>query len=696
MLTLVAVVVAVISSMMSSSIVDPANSGGGAGRGDGSSSNNNNNNNRNIESVAGYVSGEYPCDYGNMNGVLYAGSNALYFVSSFLVFDRKVTLFWDDVRKVEKLDHHGIEVVLNDDQRHRFTGVHHPERVWVLLVSLHNDSLIGHRGRQQRHHRRRSGAGPPGLRRRNSDPLFASKTHVLDEGGGGGSPVVSGEGETKWEELGPPAPAAPAARSATDSFIMSTAGLDMGSVEGIAGKLSLQPIPCTHSGVKGKLFCGSGAVYFYGRKFWAWNRQEVLLKWEDVRRIQILDADDSAEKEDGGDDSSDGGAPEACVGIRFVTRDDGEFRFLRMDNADRVWATLVALHNENLTAARRRDRLLSSSSGDGNGAGPRLSSSIRRMNSDPNLAIGGFDLDDDAMSSEYADEERDLLLSAREPTTASPLDVEGGDATDWAKLTEASDYSDLIIDGRKLECTLDKFFELFVRDDAEFSVANFLKSLGDSNLRSSSWEGKGLHSKRTVHYTHKVNAPLAPPEADARKEQTYRRYGDLGLCVWTKTFVEGVPMADCFYVEDRIRVVPKGQDSVAVYMEFGLTFIKSTMFSGIITKTTSSEFRRCLESLANYMAEAAGGKTVVRVEEEGPRVVVATQPPSFSILGLLKEGASLTLLATIVMMQFWIMIEIRGMKHAIADLQQQATGNQASAAACTPAPTSYGAAIDYI
>ena len=51
---------------------------------------------------------------------------------------------------------------------------------------------------------------------------------------------------------------------------------------------------------------------------------------------------------------------------------------------------------------------------------------------------------------------------------------------------------------------------------------------------------------RTIEYSHPVNAPLAPPMARARREQRYRLYGKHGLSVETDTYVEDVPMADCF------------------------------------------------------------------------------------------------------------------------------------------------------
>lgn len=171
-------------------------------------------------------------------------------------------------------------------------------------------------------------------------------------------------------------------------------------------------------------------------------------------------------------------------------------------------------------------------------------------------------------------------------------------ADEWAaEIAKQKDYANTVIRGQTLRCTMDKFLELFVANDAPFSVANFLQGRGDLDLEVSQWEksDKGAET-RIVHYKHPVNAPLAPPLAGARKEQCFRRFGDHGLCLETKTIVDDVPMADCFFVADRVRVAPKGNDMVSVTMEFDITFIKSTMFKSIIGKTTQSEFTNFFES----------------------------------------------------------------------------------------------------
>jgi hypothetical protein len=198
---------------------------------------------------------------------------------------------------------------------------------------------------------------------------------------------------------------------------------------------------------------------------------------------------------------------------------------------------------------------------------------------------------------------------------------------EWIQAKEASKYDKIVVQDHVLTCNLDTFFDMFLCDGAKYSITKFLEGRGDSNLTTSVWkDGHDCGSySRKIHYTHPVNAPLAPPQAGDRKDQSYRRYGDHGLRIETKTHVDDVPMADCFYVADRVLVEPSQDgDSVSVTMEFSITFVKATMFKSIISKTTASEFVKVFESMANFMSRSLGDGAVV--QDAAPVAVGKEQP----------------------------------------------------------------------
>lgn len=542
-----------------------------------------------VERVAGFVAGNYACVYNGINGTLYAGNTALYFVGTFFLFEKKVIIPWERIRHVQKLDH-GVAVICKNEEMHSFTNLPAPSRVWVILVSLHNDALLDHPAGGKRNqlvspYRRASASRS--MRRRNSDPastlVFLDAREEL--------PMTTAEEETNnyiekeeggADDIKPKDDSDKKTKSKEHSSLLNLfkdrpvinwfkelADPRIEDIEEKVGPLKLEPVMCSHRSYVGKLYAGNTGLFFYGRHL-PWETEKVFIRFSLIRQFQIQGKEKILKRR----------------GISIISKCGQIYDFEAMDNADRVWASLIALQNENLTNEGENMS--------------RRQFSLRRMNSDPMMPsrmsfdesseepIEGEDLEDDVDSDDHASTASCL---AKEPAL--------NNAEDWAtEVAKEKDFSNLVIKGETLHCSMEKFIELFIADGAPFSVAKFLESRGDLDLEASTWEAAARDNQQTrvIHYKHPVNAPLAPPLAGARKEQAFRRYGDLGLCLETKTIVDDVPMADCFYVADRVRITPKGKDMIMINMEFNITFIKSTMFKSIIGKTTQSEFTNLFES----------------------------------------------------------------------------------------------------
>lgn len=231
-----------------------------------------------------------------------------------------------------------------------------------------------------------------------------------------------------------------------------------------------------------------------------------------------------------------------------------------------------------------------------------------------------------------------------------------------------------------LPCSLDDFFEKFVANDAPFPYRTYMESSGDTVLEVTNWQKdeNDIYS-RIIEYNHPVNAPLAPPEARARKEQRYRFYGKSGLSIETDTYVEDVPMADCFYVTDRLLVEPNDDGAVIILAEFDIRFVKRTMFRSMISNTTRSEFLKWFQGLQVYWTEAlvppieteevGVGEQAARIEtvlveaHPGKETVVVTSSP------LAGNRLLLLLLAMVLVMQSWIILEMMGMKKALGAME---------------------------
>lgn len=253
---------------------------------------------------------------------------------------------------------------------------------------------------------------------------------------------------------------------------------------------------------------------------------------------------------------------------------------------------------------------------------------------------------------------------------------------------------------------MDTFFNLFLADNAKFSIPNFMMSNGDTEMESSPWKPTedGQSHCRTVEYSHPVNAPLAPPRARARKEQCYRKYGPHGLSLVTDTYVEDVPMTDCFFVHDRIRVQPKGPSSVTLHFEFDIRFIKSTMFKAIIARTTRSEFKKFGQNMAEFMSQALAAPAELSMTGEttlaaattdadsgvpqtitGPKT--ATQTPLLPSITTAPNW-TLVLVVVVLMLHLRLMLDMRQMKRSVLEMETALLNLNDKLSTClVPSPT---------
>lgn len=260
----------------------------------------------------------------------------------------------------------------------------------------------------------------------------------------------------------------------------------------------------------------------------------------------------------------------------------------------------------------------------------------------------------------------------------------------WSKSMEQDEllYSEIAVQNIELPCDLSMFMDLFIVDDAKHSIPNFMSENGEVDVKAFPWttassvkdhphhhhQSSACRShSRIVEYTHPVNAPMAPPLAKARKEQSYTKYGDYGVVLDTKTIVEDVPMTDCFFVAERIRVEQvvgeqKENCSCRLSILFDIRFIKVNMFKAIIAKTTKSEIDKAMNDLATYISNKMSPGTKVIKSSESVEMAKPTSTttsttmpnqvmltPSILFLGLL-------LLLSILFVQLWLVWSMHEMK----------------------------------
>ena len=720
---------------------------------------------------AGYVAHDcnYKCVWQNYNGSIVAGTNAIVFTGSFFLFEKSIVLPWDNIRQVVLMDgcnidnnvrnnnnnNNGIEIILTDNTVHSFvmnnvrngTTV---DKVWLTLISLHNDALFGRDASSQRDE---IVATPRNYKRRNSDPASQSKTasslfspsYEDDEDDldlqNDGTMTMKNIEFTNRPVIGS---VTSMADSLSQDFIMLQAGQP----------LRLQPIHCSYGSIAGRLYIGNNAIFFTGKRYYFWEHLTVTIPWSSVRRIQVheknslsdprpnvnsFDTPTANVKRSEGESKTE----DFCVGLSLTTKDaavrtDGGsidheptmFEFCKVESPERVWASLVAIQNEKLLLAASTPQAFPALPTKSMTAQPHQRSSIknrrkshRRMNSDPMRASHlnfEYSIDDaievdvatpvagkrrDEPHVKFADASSVDITQSTEST--APCATSSNSFSDAWKVMKnqaasAAVYDNVVVSDHELHnCTVGQFFEAFLADSATYSLAHFLEQRGDYELRSTEWQNVPIkvtecidnvtpqQQTRVVRYMHPVNVPMAPPQAGARKEQTLRRYGDVGIVVETQTFVDDVPMTDCFYVADRLSVEASNENSVTITIEFGITFVKSTMFRGIISKKTSGEVTALCKAMAQYMTDAVEVNPIVledmrasmnldsiKDSEDSPRVDIVQEKTKDALRSQSKAHSTAQLISFdrivllfVVIIQLWILMELRGLKYAIGKLE---------------------------
>ena len=130
-------------------------------------------------------------------------------------------------------------------------------------------------------------------------------------------------------------------------------------------------------------------------------------------------------------------------------------------------------------------------------------------------------------------------------------------------------------------------------NNAPASIASHHEATGDLDVEVTDWESThnndGITAKkRYITYKHpiKISLAIAPPAGAATKTQLLQRYGDHGISIETETWINDVPLADCFYVADKMLVASKPEGGISLTIRFGTCFVKRTMLKGVIASTS--------------------------------------------------------------------------------------------------------------
>ena len=168
-----------------------------------------------------------------------------------------------------------------------------------------------------------------------------------------------------------------------------------------------------------------------------------------------------------------------------------------------------------------------------------------------------------------------------------------------------------VVTGDLLPLSLDDFFAQFVADEAPHSWAQYHGIVGDTNVVATRWElGEGeCEFRRQIKFFKPVNLP-GLKSTRGIKHQRYRLFPGIGGIICSSTWLEDVPAAKTFSVDD-VLVVRVSGEAVEVSISFEVKFLQSTMFKFVIESGTNAEMFKWLTAFASYLKKVANGEQLL-------------------------------------------------------------------------------------
>lgn len=231
-----------------------------------------------------------------------------------------------------------------------------------------------------------------------------------------------------------------------------------------------------------------------------------------------------------------------------------------------------------------------------------------------------------------------------------------------------------------LNCSLDRFLQLFINDDAKYSLSKHQsENIKDHDVTASPWkDGESGLKTRTLSFVHPIknSTGFGPDSASTHREQTLRVFPRQGLTLDNTTRVEGIPAADSFNVRDRWVLECMANDTkVRLKTRYAIRFTKRTLLKPLIQKSIRKETKEWWESyqsvLKSATAEVASEKRAIGSDiVEGPKSAL---PNENIIRDLVRLKRSLTLLLVscfllILSLHAYLILELVSLRETVAQL----------------------------
>jgi len=203
----------------------------------------------------------------------------------------------------------------------------------------------------------------------------------------------------------------------------------------------------------------------------------------------------------------------------------------------------------------------------------------------------------------------------------------------WANIQQSKhQLNEVGMESLTLPCSLDEYHRLFLADNAQYPLDYYQKEyIKDTGVEITGWDIETTSSTfsnadvgdsdccfhRTITFTHPIknSMGIGPSSANTTRQQRLRRYPGIGLALENKTFVEGLPGADCFYIQDLWLLEPQKQPdgrnceaTTKLSVHFDVIFHKRSIFKNIIQKSVRKETKQWIAGYVDMVQSVLGDR----------------------------------------------------------------------------------------
>jgi hypothetical protein len=177
-----------------------------------------------------------------------------------------------------------------------------------------------------------------------------------------------------------------------------------------------------------------------------------------------------------------------------------------------------------------------------------------------------------------------------------------------------------------------RFFELFVAEDATFPFSAYCLNRGDTELEVTPWaENEELGgSTRELKFRTKINGPsIGPKSTRCHRVQNYN-FVNKSLLIKTSSKALDVPYSSYFLVEDEWAITEVAPDKSVFRTSVHVNFLKSTIFKGTIESRTHTDVAKDVEA---WVTEVKSRKLI----QESAPVPVPAPPEQVHLIAKYEE-----------------------------------------------------------